>query len=84
LAIDDLIAEGDRVVVRWTFTGTHRGPFADLPASGKRVSVTNAIAIFRLVTGKVSEGYFAWDKYALLHQLGVLVTDNSAGAQATV
>ena len=38
LAIDDMVVEGDKVVVRYRFTGTHRGPLADLPASGKPVS----------------------------------------------
>jgi steroid delta-isomerase-like uncharacterized protein len=84
LAIDDVVAEGDEVVVRWTFTGTHRGPFADVPASGKQVSVPNAIGIFRLVADKVGEGHFAWNKYALLQQLGVLPASSSAGTQVSV
>lgn len=83
LAIDDVISEGDQVVVRYTFTGTHLGSLADIPASGKRVSVSNGILIFRLAAGKVSEGHFSWDKYALLQQLGVLASSSSAGAQAS-
>ena len=84
LTIDDLVADGDKVVVRWTFTGTHRGPLADVPATGKRVNVPNGIAIYRLAGGKVGEGHFAWDKYALLQQLGVLATSSAAGTQASV
>ena len=72
LTIDDLIADGDKAVVRWTFTGTHRGPLADIPATGKRVDVSNGIAIYRLAAGRISEGHFAWNKYELLQQLGVL------------
>jgi steroid delta-isomerase-like uncharacterized protein len=72
LIIDDLLADGDRVVLRWTFTGTHRGPLADIAASGRQVKVPRCIAIFRIAAGKVDQGYLAWDKYALLQQLGVL------------
>lgn len=84
LTIDDLVAEGDKVVVRWTFTGTHRGPLADIPATGKRVSVPNGIGICRLVAGKIHEAHFAWDKYALLQQLGVLAASSSAGTRVSI
>ena len=84
LTIDDLVADGDKVVVRWTFTGTHRGPLADVPASGKRVDVPNGIAIYRLVAGRISEGHFARNKYELLQQLGVLPASSAAGTQASV
>jgi steroid delta-isomerase-like uncharacterized protein len=72
IAIDDMVADASRVVVRWTFTGTNRGPLADIPATGKHVSVSNAIGIFRLAAGKVEEGHFAWDRYDLRQQLGLL------------
>src|SRR5437016_1046910 len=72
LDIDDVLAEGDKVVVRYSFAGTHRGPLADIPPSGKRVSVTNGIVIFRVVGGKISEGHFAWDKYDLLQKIGAI------------
>jgi steroid delta-isomerase-like uncharacterized protein len=80
IAIDDMIAEGDNVAVRYTFTGTHLGPLADLPATGRAVSVPNGVLIFRVADGKVSEGHFIWDKYALLQQLGVLPSSAPAGA----
>jgi steroid delta-isomerase-like uncharacterized protein len=82
LIIDDLLADGDRVVLRWTFTGTHRGPLADIAASGRQVRVPRGIAIFRIATGKVEQGYFAWDKYALLQQLGVLPMTSDTSARA--
>jgi len=68
LAIEDLIAEADKVVVKWTFTGTHTGPLT----VGKRVKVPNCIAIYRIDAGKISEGTMAWNKYELLRQLGVV------------
>lgn len=83
LSIDDLLADGNRVVLRWTFTGTHLGPLADIPASGRQVTVPRGIAIFRIAAGQVDQGYFAWDKYALLQQLGVLPRNSAAGAQVS-
>lgn len=80
LTIEDVVAEGDKVIVRYAFTGTHRGSLADIPASGKRANVTNGFSMFRVVAGKVSEGNFAWDKYALLQQLGALAPSAAAGA----
>jgi steroid delta-isomerase-like uncharacterized protein len=79
LTIDDLVAEGDRVVVRYAFTGTHRGPLADIPATGKQVSVTNGVAFYRITGGKVTHGDLAWDKYGLLQQIGVLAVGKPAG-----
>ncbi len=84
LAIDEVVAEGDKVVVRYAFTGTHRGPFADIPASGKQASVTNGIGIFRVVSGKVSEAHFAWDKYGLLQQLGAVAPGSGTRKEASV
>ena len=84
MTINDVIAEGDQVVVRWTFTGTHRGPLLHIPPTGKRFDVSGGIGIFRLAAGKVAEGYFAWDKFALLQQLGILPAPVVAGAQASV
>ena len=67
---DDLFAEGNKVVFRWTFTGTNQGPFGDTAATGKQVSVPGCIGIFRLDGGKVNQGHLCWDKHALLRQLG--------------
>jgi steroid delta-isomerase-like uncharacterized protein len=83
LAIDDLISEGDQVVVRYTFTGTHRGPLGEIPATGKSVNIPDGVLIFRLAGGKVSEGHFSWNKYALLEQLGILPSSRPAGAHAS-
>ena len=83
LVVDDLLADGDQVVLQWTFTGTHLGPLADIPATGKHVSVPRSIAIFRIEGGKMTQGQFAWDRYALMQQLGVLPMTTSASAQAS-
>ena len=69
--IEDLVAEGDKVVARWTFTGTHTGAMGDIPASGKRVKETG-IGIYRVVAGKIAEGNLTWNKHSLLKQIGAL------------
>jgi steroid delta-isomerase-like uncharacterized protein len=70
--LHDLIADGDRVAVRYTFTGTHHGPIAGISATGKRVRVPNCVLFFRVADGKIIEGHFAWNRYGLLQQLGAL------------
>ena len=57
--------------MRWTFTGTNKGPLAGIGASGKKVNV-GGIGIFRISAGKASEVRMAWDKYALMQQIGAL------------
>jgi steroid delta-isomerase-like uncharacterized protein len=68
--IDDELADGDRVVHRWTMRGTHEGPFRGIPATGKEVALTG-ISIYRVADGKLVEGWTSADMLALLHQLGV-------------
>src|SRR5439155_20587747 len=68
---DDTLADGNKVVVRYTFTGTHKGALAAIPASGKQVTV-QGIAVFRLAGDKADEVRFVWDKFALMQQIGAL------------
>jgi len=70
-AIEDLIAEGDRVVVRLMCRGTHRGEFMGISSTGKQGSVT-AISILRFAGGKVVERWNSTDNLGLLQQLGVV------------
>lgn len=72
LTIEKLIGDGDEIVWHWTFTGTHTGALGNIPATGRRVSPQTGIAIFRITSGKVSQGLLVWDKFALLQQLGVV------------
>lgn len=69
--IEDLIAEGDRVVTRWAAHGTHEGEFQGFPPTGKRVKLTG-IDIDRVAGGKVVECWMAMDELGLLLQLGVI------------
>lgn len=67
--IEDTIASGDRVVVRWNMEATHSGPLAGIPASGKRVT-QRAIVIYRFKDGKVAEAWTQMDQVGMLRQLG--------------
>jgi steroid delta-isomerase-like uncharacterized protein len=72
-SIEDMIAEGDRVVVRHTFRGTHQGDFRGLPPTGKQVTTT-AIVISRIANGKAIEAWINGDNLGLMQQLGVVPT----------
>jgi steroid delta-isomerase-like uncharacterized protein len=69
--LEDVIAEGDTVVVRHTWRGTHTGNFRGIPPTGKQVSGT-AIIITRNVNGKAVELWSNYDDLGLLQQLGVV------------
>jgi len=68
---DDLVAEGDKVVERFTFVGTQKGDFLGVPATGKQIRVTG-MSIFRIANGKIVEHWGENDAMGLLMQLGVL------------
>jgi predicted ester cyclase len=69
--IDDLIAEGDKVVGRFTFRGTHTGTFLGIAPTGRKVSMTG-IDVVRIRDGKITEFWYAEQLHDLLRQLGVL------------
>ena len=74
--VDDIVAEGDKVVIRFTSTGTQRGEFAGIAPTGKRVSIQE-VAIFRLANSKIVEQWGLPDLHALMNQL------NAPGAGKT-
>ena len=69
--IEDLVAEGDKVVARLTFSGTHQGEFQGIPATGKQFKVTG-IDIHRVASGKIQEHWDEADNLGMLQQLGVV------------
>lgn len=71
LNVEDMIAEGDRVVTRYSIRGTHIGTFAGIRPSGRRVTI-RGITIFRLEGGQIVESWSHWDDIGLLRQLGAL------------
>lgn len=71
LTVEDMLAEADRVVTRYTIRGTHRGIYAGIPPTGQRI-VIHGMTLFRLSAGKVIESWSYWDDLDLLHQLGAI------------
>lgn len=69
--VEDLVAEGDKVVARWTSVGTHDGPFMGVPPTGKTVT-TSGITIFRLDGGKIVEEWSESDMVGMMQQVGML------------
>ena len=69
--IEDIVAEDQKVVVRWTNSGTHVGEFFGIPPTGKSFQVAG-IDIHRLQEGKLAEHWHVVDVFAMLQQLGVL------------
>jgi steroid delta-isomerase-like uncharacterized protein len=69
VAVEDQIAEGDRVVTRLTAQGTHKGAFIGIPPTGKKVTLT-AIHIHRVVGGKVVKLWEEINLLGLMQQLG--------------
>jgi steroid delta-isomerase-like uncharacterized protein len=71
VAIEDVVAEGDKVVYRNTVTGTHQGEYRGLPPTGRSVTY-NEIFIIRFADGLIAEIWGVVDVLAQLKQLGVL------------
>ena len=69
--IDDMLAEGDKVVVRMTWRGTHRGEFMGIPATGKSVSI-GVIDIVRFSEDKFVEHWGLMDNASMMQQLGAV------------
>lgn len=77
MTIDDMVAEGDKVVVRYTATCTHQGEFQGIPATG-RPYTQNAIVIYRLANGKIVEGRLQTDMLSMMQQLGLMPAPQAA------
>ena len=69
--LEDLIAEGDKVVERWRFSGKHTGEFMGLPPTHKQVTFSG-ISIMRIVGGKVVEEWDQVDALGMMQQLGLV------------
>ncbi len=81
LTIEDMIAEGEQTVTRWTFRGTNTGDLTmpmHIPATGKQVAVTG-ITIARFAGGKVVEDWHQVDNLGLFQQLGLIPVPQPVG-----
>lgn len=75
--IEDQIAEGAKVVTRWTARGTHQADYAGIPATG-RSGVIAGVTTDRIADGKVAECWTSLDELGLLRQLGVIPSPQEA------
>ena len=73
VTIDDMIAEGDQVVTKKTFRGTHTAEFAGIPPTGKTVEL-QFVDIMRVRNGRIVEHWNCIDQLSFMQQLGVLAT----------
>jgi steroid delta-isomerase-like uncharacterized protein len=69
MRVEDQVAEGDRVVTRWSGRGTHSGELMGVAATGKEVSV-KGITIARIADGKIQEEWTDWNALGLMEQIG--------------
>ncbi len=69
LDVEDMIAEADKVVVRFTLSATYGGGFMNIPATGQRVAAPGII-IYRIAEGKIVEHWMQVDSAVLMQQLG--------------
>jgi steroid delta-isomerase-like uncharacterized protein len=69
-SVEEQVCEGDAVATRWTVTGTQEGDLPNLPATGRRASVTGISIDHFGPDGKMADGYTNWDTLGMLQQLG--------------
>ena len=77
VTVEDVIAEGDKIVQRWTGRGTHQGELMGIPPTGNHVSVAG-ITISRFKDGKVSEEWEVYDMMGMMQQLGAIPSSEQA------
>ena len=77
--VDEVIGEGDRVAVRWTIRGTHKGELVGIAPTDRQIELP-ILELFRISDGQLAE---AWDQYDRLHLLEQLdAAPAPAGAQS--
>ena len=79
--IEDQLVDGDKVVTRWTATGTHQGELMGMQPTGKKATISG-ITIDRIEGGKIAEGWTNWDTLALMQNIGAIPEQEPAAAQA--
>jgi len=79
--IDDMIAEGETVMARWSCRATHKGDLSGIAPTGKQINI-NGVSIARFTNGKMAEGWVNWDALGLMQQLGVVPELHKAKAAA--
>ena len=82
LTIEDIIAEGETVVTRWSCRGQHKGELNGIAPTGRQFAISG-VTIAHFANGKMVEGYVNWDALGLMQQLGVVPELGKAKAVAT-
>ncbi|GAA4302970.1 hypothetical protein GCM10023143_05820 [Compostibacter hankyongensis] len=78
--IEDMVSEGDKIIVRWHWNGTNTAPFRGIPASNKKVT-DNAIVIYQLKDGKVTNAWLQGDRLGVLTQISLIPEGLIPGSQ---
>jgi steroid delta-isomerase-like uncharacterized protein len=81
LTVEDLIADGETVMVRWSCRGTHKGDLSGIAPTGKQINISG-VSVARFANGKMAEGWVNWDALGLMQQLGVVPELGKAKAAA--
>jgi steroid delta-isomerase-like uncharacterized protein len=79
--IVDLVAEGDKVAVRFNVTGTHKGELQGIPPTGKEVSFS-AIDFISMIDGKIAEDWLSVDMMGLMQQIGAIPAPPTSSSSA--
>jgi steroid delta-isomerase-like uncharacterized protein len=69
--VEDIIADGETVMARWSCRGTHKGDLSGIAPTGKQFTISG-ISIARFANGKMTEGWVNWEALSLMQQLGVV------------
>jgi steroid delta-isomerase-like uncharacterized protein len=77
IVVEDAFGAGDKVVLRWTATMTHRGEYLGMAATGKTVRLTG-MTMTRIADKQIVEGWDNWDQLAMLKQLGAFQSAQAA------
>ena len=80
--IVDMVAEGDKVAVRLSVTGTHKGDFQGIPPKGRKLSL-DEMAFMTITDGKIVEGWINADKMEFMQQIGVLPSPSSVNKNSS-
>ena len=81
MTIQEFVAENDKVAIRWTARGTHKGDLAGIAPTGRNTTVTG-IMVSRVVDGVLAEDFETFDELGMLRQLGVTKIPAPAHVQA--
>ena len=70
-SVEDQVAEGDKIALRWTAQGTHVGPLMGIPPTGRTIQISGAV-ILRFAGGRAVESWGNWDALGMLQQIGAI------------